>query len=374
MIDKQANIQDYIQVIIRRRGVILTFFTVLFFTVLIGTLKQKPVYEAKATIQIEKSSPRVTSIQEVAPMGAMDDYRGYKDYYETQYKLLKSQTLMRRVADALGLNKDIPRKGKRADPVKRLLKSVKIMPIKNSQLVEIIAEDIDPKMAAIIANTVTDEYIRHNLERNINTATGAADWLSKKIGEQRQKLSDTELALQKYREANNINVLPQAELEGELAIEEVKSEYAKLQALLASYAERYTEEHPKMVELKSQINSLRNKIQGLEDVDEGNKTMEYRALEREAQILNNLLINKVDNLATVNAVSCQAVGMPGKNTVRESTLNSSEHIIEQWAPGLLGGLSFNNLLNYNKIFSLSVFSYFLKLCFNRENLAVFIIC
>jgi len=44
MIQKQANIQDYIQVIIRRRGVILTFFTVLFFTVLIGTLKQKPIY------------------------------------------------------------------------------------------------------------------------------------------------------------------------------------------------------------------------------------------------------------------------------------------------------------------------------------------
>lgn len=313
MIDKQTNIQDYIQVIIRRRGVILTFFTVLFFTVLIGTLKQKPIYEAKATIQIEKSSPRVTSIQEVAPMGAMDDYRGYKDYYETQYKLLQSPTLMRRVADALGLNKDIPRKGKRVDPVKRLLRSVKIMPIKNSQLVEIIAEDIDPKMAAMIANMVTEEYIRHNLERNINTATEAADWLSKKIGEQRQKLADAEFTLQKYREANNINVLPQAKLEGELAIEEVKSEYAKLQALLASYAERYTEEHPKMVELKSQINSLRNKIQGLEDVDEGNKTMEYRALEREAQTNKRMYeillsrLKEVDVTSTLNVNNISVV-------------------------------------------------------------------
>ncbi|MFH1640903.1 MAG: polysaccharide biosynthesis tyrosine autokinase [Candidatus Omnitrophota bacterium] len=313
MIEKQANIQDYIQVIIRRRGVIFTFFTVLVFTVLIGTLKQKPIYKAKATIQIEKSSPRVTSIQEVAPMGAMDDYRGYKDYYETQYKLLQSPTLMRRVADVIGLNKDIPRKGKSADPVKRLLRSVKIMPIKNSQLVEIIAEDIDPKMAAMMANTVTDEYIRHNLERNINTATEAADWLSKKIGEQRQKLSDAELALQKYREANNINVLPQAKLEGELAIEEVKSEYAKLQALLAGYAERYTEEHPKMIELKSQINSLRNKIQGLEDVDGGNKTMEYRALEREMQTNKRMYeillsrLKEVDVTSTLNVNNISVV-------------------------------------------------------------------
>jgi len=282
MIDKQANIQDYIQVIIRRRGVILTFFTVLFITVLIGTLKQKPIYEAKAVIQIEKNSPRVTSIQEVAPMGVADDYRAYKDYYETQYKLLQSPTLMNRVADSLGLNKATPRKGRRVDQAKRLLKQIRIMPIKNSQLVEIIAGDTDSKMSASIANTVAEEYIKYNLQRNVNTAGAAADWLSKEIDDQRQKLTLAELALQKYREANNISVLPQVKMGGEQAAEQVKSEYAKSQAVLAGYAERYTEEHPKMVELRGQINSLRNKIQGMEDVDSGNKTMEYRALEREA--------------------------------------------------------------------------------------------
>jgi capsular exopolysaccharide synthesis family protein len=38
-----------------------------------------------------------------------------------------------------------------------------------------------------------------------------------------------------------------------------------------------------MIELKAQINSLKNKIQGLEDVDIGDKAMEYRVLEREVQ-------------------------------------------------------------------------------------------
>jgi capsular exopolysaccharide synthesis family protein len=316
MIEKEANIQDYIQVIIRRRGVILTFFTVLVCTVLIGTLKQKPVYESKATIQIEKSSPRVTSIQEVAPMGVADDYRAYKDYYETQYKLLQSPTLMKRVADTLGLNNDIPSgKSKRADPVKRLLRSVRIMPIKSSQLVDIIAEDTNSKMAARIANAVAQEFIKYNLDRNISTAAAAAEWLTKEIDQQRQKLTNAELALQKYREANNINVLPQVKIGGEQAAEQVKSEYARLQAQLAGYAERYTEEHPKMVELRSQISSLRNKIQGMEDVDAGNKTMEYRTLEREADTnrrMHEILLSRlkeIDVTSTININNISVVDM-----------------------------------------------------------------
>ncbi|MCX5666814.1 MAG: polysaccharide biosynthesis tyrosine autokinase [Candidatus Omnitrophica bacterium] len=352
MIDKQANIQDYIQVIIRRRGAILTFFTVLFITVLIGTLKQRPIYEAKAVIQIEKNSPRVTSIQEVAPMGVADDYRAYKDYYETQYKLLQSPTLMRRAADALGLNKDILRnKGKRADPAKRLLKAVRIMPMKNSQLVEIIAGDTDPKMASRIANTVAEEYIKYNLQRNVNTAAAAADWLTKEIDDQRQKLTIAELALQKYREANNINVLPQVRMGGEQAAEQVKSEYAKSQAVLAGYAERYTEEHPKMAELRSQINSLRNKIQGMEDVDSGNKTMEYRTLEREADnsrrmyeiLLSRLREIDVTSTMNVNNISIVDRAEPPEKPAKPSLILN---MILAVMVGLVMGIGLGFFIDY----------------------------
>lgn len=352
MIQKQANIQDYIQVIIRRRGVILTFFTVLFFTVLIGTLKQKPTYEAKATIQIEKSSPRVTSIQEVAPMGVADDYRAYKDYYETQYKLLQSPALMRRVADSLGLGKDIPSKGKRADPVKRLLKSVRIMPIKSSQLVEIIAEDTDPKMAARMANTVAEEYIKYNLQRNINTAGAAADWLTGEIDEQRKKLEIAEVALQKYREANNINVLPQVRMGGgEQAAEQVKSEYAKSQATLAGYAERYTDEHPKMVELKSQIDSLRNKIQGMEDVDSGNKTMEYRTLERESdnsRRMYDILLSRLREIDVTSTMNVNNISIVDRAEAPEkpSKPNLPMNMVLAVMVGLVMGIGLGFFIDY----------------------------
>ncbi|HNW37007.1 MAG TPA: polysaccharide biosynthesis tyrosine autokinase, partial [Candidatus Ozemobacteraceae bacterium] len=145
-----------------------------------------------------------------------------------------------------------------------------------------------------------------NFERNIKTTGAAAEWLTKKIDEQRKKLADAELALQKYREVNHIDVLPQVKLGGEQAAEDVKTEYAKAQALLDSYTERYTEEHPKMIELRSQINSLKNKIQGMEGVDAGNKTTEYRELEREvdtSQRMYDVLLSRlreVDVTSTIN--------------------------------------------------------------------------
>ena len=74
----EIHLQDYIQVILRRRWVILTFFIVLLTTVIIGTLKQTPIYEATATLMIERRSPHVIAVREVSQMGT-SDYHAYKD-------------------------------------------------------------------------------------------------------------------------------------------------------------------------------------------------------------------------------------------------------------------------------------------------------
>jgi len=282
MIQSEIYIKDYLQIFMRRRWVIMTIFTVIVVSTLLWTLRQKPVYQATAVMLIERQKPNVVSVQEVAP-GIPTDYYAYKDYYETQNRVIRSRTLMKNVANSLGLKIDESKNGK--DPVKKLSKAVRVNPVRNSQLLEVNAEDTNPEMAAKIANAVVDEYIKESMERNITATGGAAEWLSKKIEEQRKKLSDSEIALQKYREKYNISTLPQLSESTTTveAVEDIKSEYAKQQALYANYSERYTDEHPKMVELRAQINSLKNKIQGLEDIDMGNKTMEYRMLEREVQ-------------------------------------------------------------------------------------------
>ncbi|MBI5408606.1 MAG: polysaccharide biosynthesis tyrosine autokinase [Nitrospirae bacterium] len=275
---KQMLLHDYIRVILRQRWVILCFFSIFVTAVFIGSIKQTPVYRAVSILLIEPISPRVISVQEVTPINTGDSY-AYKDYYQTQYKLITGKEVLRSVSGLLGPEGKNPERDKYS--AEKLIKMIKVSPVKNSQLVEIGVEDTDAGTAAKIANSVAEEYIRQNLERNVKASNSAAEWLSKKIEEQRQKLKDAEAALQEYRARYNINILPQEK--GESAAEDIKAQYAQLQALFANYSQRYTEEHPKLVELKAQISSLKNKIHGLEDSDKGNQALEYRVLEREMQ-------------------------------------------------------------------------------------------
>jgi len=279
MIKKNMQFQDYVQTIIRRKWVMISVFIIVVTIVLIHSYKQIPVYEAVATIEIERRSPNVISVQPVAPMGTTESGADYLSYFITQYKIIKSRSVLSKVADYINekVNIDDEKKYSVAD----LIKNVNVQPVRNSQLVYIAAEDDDPSMAALIANTVANEYIKQNLEKNIKAANEAAEWLTQKIEEQRQKYMDAELVLQKYRTEHNIEIFPQTS--GVSAIEDIKAEYAQAQALLANYNERYTDEHPKVIELKAQIASLRNKIDGLEGFNRENKTMEFRVLEGEVQ-------------------------------------------------------------------------------------------
>ena len=343
----QPHLQDYAQVIMRRRWVIITFFTVLIVAVLIGSLKQTPIYEANTTLLIERKSPKVVAVEEVTPMGSSGDYRAYEDYYETQYRLIKSKTLIKKVADSLGFKPDNPHKGN--NPVKKLLKAIKVKPVKKSQLVEINVENPNPEMAAKIANTVAGEYIRQNLERNISASGNAAEWLSKKIDEQRQKLRDAEIALHEYREQHNINILPQ--LTGEIAIEEIKAEYARLQALLANYSQRYTNEHPEVIELKAQINSLRNKIHGLEDIDKSNKTMEYGVLEREVQSnkrMYELLLRRLKEIDLSSTLNVNNISIIDRAEIPEKPVkpNLALNMILAVIVGLFMGTGLGFFIDY----------------------------
>lgn len=297
MIQKESHLQDYLNIIMQRQWIIITFFIVLVTTVLIGSLKQTPIYRTTATLMIERTSPQVLAIQEVTPMGS--DYYSYQNYYETQYKLITNPTVLKKVADLLG-DKQSTDASKKITPLsKTLAKVVSVTPIKDSQLVEIHAEDPSPERAARIVNMVAEEYRNQNLERNINASNEAAQWLAKKIEEQREKLRNAESVLQTYREEHKINILPQVTT-NEAAVENIMAEYAQLQARLANYSERYTDVHPEMIELKAQINSLKSKIDGLGNVETGDNTAEYRTLEREVQTNKHMYVVLLTRLKEID--------------------------------------------------------------------------
>jgi uncharacterized protein involved in exopolysaccharide biosynthesis len=97
--EKPPDLLAFWRLIRKRRWTILTAFSLLFAIVVVGTLKEKPVYRATALIEIEKENPSLVNPQELFQLDEVSDA-----YLETQYKVLESEDLADRVIAQLGLD------------------------------------------------------------------------------------------------------------------------------------------------------------------------------------------------------------------------------------------------------------------------------
>src|SRR4029077_18885560 len=102
MEDREAvpDLLEYWRVIQKRYPTVLVALLVVFMIGLFATFRGKPVYEARALIEIQKEHPDVPTLQELFQIEGVSDA-----YIETQNRILKSENLARRVITQLGLEK-----------------------------------------------------------------------------------------------------------------------------------------------------------------------------------------------------------------------------------------------------------------------------
>ena len=98
--DDSADIRDYLEIILRRKWLILIILLISIVTTLIVSLTMKPQYKANGKIELTIQSPRVTKFEDMAMLGTQIQTR---EFMQTQLKLLKSETLADRVIDKLQL-------------------------------------------------------------------------------------------------------------------------------------------------------------------------------------------------------------------------------------------------------------------------------
>src|SRR5215469_8966804 len=92
---------DYWRVIVARRWTILAILLTVVTNTIIYTFKQTPIYQATASIQIDKENPNILSFKDVYQIETADD-----DTLRTQFEVLKSRALARRVIEDLKLDRN----------------------------------------------------------------------------------------------------------------------------------------------------------------------------------------------------------------------------------------------------------------------------
>ena len=84
------------------------------------------------------------------------------------------------------------------------LGKITVSQVKRSQVINIAVEANDPKLAAKIANEVADQYIVGQLQAKFDATKKATDWLNDQLGDLKQKLENSERAVENYRKNHNL--------------------------------------------------------------------------------------------------------------------------------------------------------------------------
>ncbi|MBD3307882.1 polysaccharide biosynthesis tyrosine autokinase [candidate division KSB3 bacterium] len=232
MFEEEIHLRDYLNIIRRRKWTILAVVFITVVSVTIYTFRQVPIYQASATIAIEKEAPNVLSFQEVMDFDMEDSTS-----YQTESKILQSRPIAEEVIRKLALNEFLrqqyakepdfflqrvgndllakvqtllgkPPAPSETDPeavedeqlLDAFYEMVSINPIRGSRLLEIVVRAPDRKLTSQIANTLIDVYMARYLDTKLSTSKEAVRWLEKELEDAKQQVRESEQALQAYKE------------------------------------------------------------------------------------------------------------------------------------------------------------------------------
>jgi capsular exopolysaccharide synthesis family protein len=211
-------------------------------------------------------------------------------------------------SSAAALDNEARTRDRKAAEVTLLMDRMEITNDGRSYLIKIHAQSTNRNAAALIANTYVDFYLLDQIEAKFDAVKRASGWLNDQLDSLRQKVRDSEHAVEVYKEQNNLSettkgtslseqqlselnsqlilaTADRAQKESSLAqirsgntessavlnsplVEKLRADEADLLHKKAELSNRYQPSHPTMVNLQSQIEEIKRKID-----DEAGKTI-----------------------------------------------------------------------------------------------------
>lgn len=219
----EIDLRHYWQLILRyKRNIIALSLVLTLFSVLV-VLALTPVYQATVTILIESEKAKAVSIEDVVGVDTSK-----REYYQTQFEVIKSYALAEKVVDQLNLvenplfmpkesgfsfsdlipidqeKTEVPAHIKKQIVTNKFLSMLTVTPVRNTQLVNVSIDSTDAEFAAHAANTLAEVYIESHLEAKLAVTQKAASWLGVRLEGLRKKLNFSEVELQNFKEKEHL--------------------------------------------------------------------------------------------------------------------------------------------------------------------------
>ncbi|HNG92917.1 MAG TPA: polysaccharide biosynthesis tyrosine autokinase [Acidobacteriota bacterium] len=239
------TMRHIVQAISRYKGFILLVVVTALAVTAYGLSGTKSTYEATATLQIDPEPAQMALSQEQS----MAPSRVDPDYFNTQLKVIVSPEIVRTTIRAyqwdqnpqfpvtgptsvssalIGHDQDpqaeaqsapnqlvasaaasTPHQSEEQRPVsealvKELSDHLRVAPVPRTRLIKVTYQHTDPVLAAQIANSVAETYIKNNLNFRIRTSKNKSEFLQKRLADLQVDINDAETGMIAYGKMNEI--------------------------------------------------------------------------------------------------------------------------------------------------------------------------
>ena len=231
------DVAHYFKIV--KRHTLRIVFLAIAFTVLVALLvfRMTPIYSSSATILVDSENTNLVSIEAVY---GFDSNR--KDYMQTQFEILRSRQIAERTVKKLNLHKnadfmpseddkplmtslkealaevlpfmpqkiEVERTEEQQEAIdlriatSKLRRSVELSLVSKTQVMVVTVNSDKPKLAATIANALSEEYIDNYLLAKLEMTSKATSFLTDSLEGLKQKLVFSEKKLAEFFEKNQV--------------------------------------------------------------------------------------------------------------------------------------------------------------------------
>jgi capsular exopolysaccharide synthesis family protein len=180
-------------------------------------LRQIDIFAAAAKVQL--APPPIDPVNARYTLYAADYVA--TDYVNTEIQVIKSRLfasnlLSTRPELSKALRESAPHA--QGDPVVTVQGAISVRALKDTRIIEIACEDVDPKLAALLANTVADAYCDYKQEERSKTASSSVRAIDEQIPQVKKQIEEDQTELDKLAQGEN-----SFEHERDLVIDRLKS-------------------------------------------------------------------------------------------------------------------------------------------------------
>jgi receptor protein-tyrosine kinase len=182
---EEWNVAECLRILFLRKSTLLWITGMgILGAALISSLQPR-VYQSRASLEVQAFNENFLNLRDVFPSASLSTETG--PYIQTQTELLQQDSVLEEAARKLHVERR-PEFQPASKSLGKLRRNIQIVAVRNSRIIQVVADARDPGFAAELANTVAETFIEQGIESRQRVARQTYESLRPQLEDLRREL------------------------------------------------------------------------------------------------------------------------------------------------------------------------------------------